>query len=68
MKQLLLETNVTKLILDSVHDAMPYYEYCKATVLLLLLTSTGNAADLLFIRMTSLLTVMVSHYVQKVIK
>ena len=30
MKQMLPEVNVTKLILDSAHDAMPYYEYCKA--------------------------------------
>lgn len=30
MKQFLPEANVTKLILDSAHDAMPYYEYCKA--------------------------------------
>lgn len=29
MKQFLPEANVTKLILDSDHDAMPYYEYCK---------------------------------------
>ena len=29
MKQFLPEANVTKLILDSAHDAMPYYEYCK---------------------------------------
>ncbi len=29
MKQFLPEVNVTKLILDSAHDAMPYYEYCK---------------------------------------
>ena len=29
MKQFLPEANVTKLILDSGHDAMPYYEYCK---------------------------------------
>ena len=30
MKQMLPEANVTKLILDSAHDAMPYYDYCKA--------------------------------------
>ena len=30
MIQMLPEANVTKLILDSAHDAMPYYEYCKA--------------------------------------
>jgi len=30
MKQMLPQANVTKLILDSAHDAMPYYEYCKA--------------------------------------
>lgn len=30
MKQVLPQANVTKLILDSAHDAMPYYEYCKA--------------------------------------
>ena len=29
MKQMLPDANVTKLILDSAHDAMPYYEYCK---------------------------------------
>ena len=29
MKQMLPEANVTKVILDSAHDAMPYYEYCK---------------------------------------
>ena len=29
MKQLLPEADVTKLILDSAHDAMAYYEYCK---------------------------------------
>lgn len=29
MKQILPDTNVTKLILDSAHDTMPYYEYCK---------------------------------------
>ena len=30
MKQMFPEANVTKLILDSAHDAMPYYDYCKA--------------------------------------
>lgn len=30
MKQMLPEADVTKLILDSAHDAMPYYEYCKS--------------------------------------
>ena len=30
MKQFLPDAKVTKLILDSAHDAMPYYEYCKA--------------------------------------
>lgn len=30
MKQMLPEAVVKKLILDSAHDAMPYYEYCKA--------------------------------------
>ena len=30
MKQFLPNAKVTKLILDSAHDAMPYYEYCKA--------------------------------------
>jgi hypothetical protein len=30
MKLFLPEANVTKLILDSAHDAMPYYDYCKA--------------------------------------
>ncbi len=29
MKSFLPEFNVTKLLLDSAHDAMPYYEYCK---------------------------------------
>lgn len=29
MKQSLPEANVTKLLLDSAHDAMPYYEYCR---------------------------------------
>ncbi|MCQ2088501.1 MAG: hypothetical protein MJZ37_10655 [Bacilli bacterium] len=29
MKQFLPEANVTKLLLDSAHDAMPYYDYCK---------------------------------------
>ena len=29
MKKMLLEVNVTKLLLDSAHDAMPYYNYCK---------------------------------------
>lgn len=29
MKQMLPEASVKKLILDSAHDAMPYYEYCK---------------------------------------
>lgn len=29
MKQLLPEANVTKLLLDSAHDTMPYYEYCR---------------------------------------
>ena len=29
MKQMLPDANVTKLILDAAHDAMPYYEYCK---------------------------------------
>lgn len=29
MKQFLPEASVTKLILDSAHDAMPYYTYCK---------------------------------------
>ncbi|MDL2302666.1 hypothetical protein LJC58_10015, partial [Lachnospiraceae bacterium OttesenSCG-928-D06] len=29
MKQLLPEATVTKLLLDSAHDAMPYYEYCR---------------------------------------
>ncbi len=29
MKQSLSEANVTKLLLDSAHDAMPYYEYCR---------------------------------------
>ena len=29
MKQLLPDANVTKLILDSAHDAMSYYEYCR---------------------------------------
>lgn len=29
MKQLLPEFHVKKLLLDSAHDAMPYYEYCK---------------------------------------
>lgn len=31
MKQFLPDANVTKLILDSALDAMPYYEYCKAS-------------------------------------
>lgn len=30
MKQMLPDAVVTKLILDSAHDAMPYYDYCKA--------------------------------------
>lgn len=29
MRQFLPEANVTKLLLDSAHDAMPYYEYCR---------------------------------------
>ena len=29
MKQMLPDAGVKKLILDSAHDAMPYYEYCK---------------------------------------
>ena len=29
LKSFLPEYNVTKLLLDSAHDAMPYYEYCK---------------------------------------
>ncbi len=29
MKQFLSEAIVTKLLLDSAHDAMPYYEYCR---------------------------------------
>lgn len=29
MKQFLPDFNVTKLLLDSAHDAMPYYEYCR---------------------------------------
>lgn len=29
MKQFLPEAHVTKLLLDSAHDAMPYYEYCR---------------------------------------
>lgn len=29
MKQMLPGADVKKLILDSAHDAMPYYEYCK---------------------------------------
>ena len=29
LKNFLPEYNVTKLLLDSAHDAMPYYEYCK---------------------------------------
>ena len=29
MKKMLPEANVTKLLLDSAHDAMPYYDYCK---------------------------------------
>lgn len=29
MKQFFPEAHVTKLLLDSAHDAMPYYEYCK---------------------------------------
>ena len=29
MKQMLPDATVSKLILDSAHDAMPYYEYCK---------------------------------------
>jgi hypothetical protein len=28
MKQMLPEATVTKLLLDSAHDAMPYYDYC----------------------------------------
>lgn len=28
MRQLLPQAHVTKLLLDSAHDAMPYYEYC----------------------------------------
>ena len=30
MKQMLPEAEVKKLLLDSAHDAMPYYDYCKA--------------------------------------
>ena len=29
MKQFLPEANVDKLLLDSAHDAMAYYEYCR---------------------------------------
>ncbi len=29
MKSFMPEFKVTKLLLDSAHDAMPYYEYCK---------------------------------------
>ena len=29
MKCFLPDFNVTKLLLDSAHDAMPYYEYCR---------------------------------------
>lgn len=29
MKHFLSDYNVTKLLLDSAHDAMPYYEYCR---------------------------------------
>ena len=29
MKQMLPKATVTKLLLDSAHDAMPYYDYCK---------------------------------------
>ena len=29
MKSFLPDFNVTKLLLDSAHDAMPIYEYCK---------------------------------------
>ena len=29
MQQFLPQANVTKLLLDSAHDAMPYYEYCR---------------------------------------
>lgn len=30
MKQMLPDVKVKKLLLDSAHDAMPYYDYCKA--------------------------------------
>lgn len=29
MKQFLPKANITKLLLDSAHDAMAYYEYCR---------------------------------------
>ena len=33
MKQLVLEVVVKNLLLNSAHDAMPYYNYCKANVI-----------------------------------
>lgn len=51
MKKMLPEANVTKLLLDSAHDAMPYYDYCKKTISHLLLISTGNAEDRQSIKM-----------------
>ena len=51
MKKMLPEANVIKLLLDSAHDAMPYYDYCKKTISHLLLISTGNAEDRQSIKM-----------------
>ena len=42
MKELLPDVNVTKLILDSAHDTMPYYEYCKAHGIVLYIDLNGK--------------------------
>lgn len=51
MKSFLPEFNISKVLLDSAHDAMPYYQYFKRVNIKPFIDLTEKAVDHLFIKM-----------------
>lgn len=63
MKSFLPEYSVSKVLLDSAHDAMPYYQYFKRENITPFIDLNGKVEDPLFIKMTLRLIKMVFLFV-----
>lgn len=60
MKSFLPDYTVSKVLLDSAHDAMPYYQYFKRENITPFIDLNGKGGRPLFIKMTLRLTKMES--------